>query len=120
MTGNTRSFEIRKCGDCKCMDYTGFCMERHEQRNKDCTACGWAESFSGDPLTVAKRIWKELEDVLVEDDGDTLDADVEIPVLGWYFAHENDRLEIWHDIEERTGISVAYLMGEAKNPDGTN
>ena len=115
-----RNFTIKKCSDCKCMDHTGFCTSRHEQRDKSCIACGWAESFSGDALTVAERIWRELEDVTVEDDGDTLDINVAIPVLGWYFAHENDRLDIWHDMEEQTGISIAYLMGEADNPDGTN
>lgn len=113
-------FKIEKCGDCACMDDTEFCMARREQRLGCCSACGWAESFSGDALTVAKHIWEELGLVPVRQDGDTLDSDWENPILGWYFDHEASRLEIWHDIEEKTGISVAYLMGEAKNPDGTN
>lgn len=113
-------FKIETCGDCKCIDRTDFCMARHDQRDELCNACGWAESFSGDALSVARHIWDDLEDVAVEEDGDTLDQDWENPILGWYFAHEADRLEIWHAIEEKTGISVAYLMGEAKNPDGTN
>lgn len=120
MAESIRNFTIEKCGDCKCMDHTGYCVSRREQRDKHCPACGWAESFSGDALTVAKRIWAELEFATVEDDGDTIDVDVRIPVLGWYYAHEADRHEIWHDIEELTGVSVAYLMGFAKNPDGTN
>lgn len=112
-------FKIEKCGDCACMDDTEFCMSRHEQRPRWCSACGWAESFSGDALTVAKDIWEELGFVPVKEDGDTIDHDWENPILGWYFVGDS-RLEIWHDIEERTGVSVAYLMGEAKNPDGTD
>ena len=113
-------FEIKKCGDCKCLDYTGFCMSRHEQRDVCCTACGWAQSFSGDALAVAERIWENLTDYCVEDDGETLDEDYRDPILGWYPAHECERMEVWYDIEEKTGVAVAYLMGAAKNPDGTN
>lgn len=73
---------------------------------------------AGTPLWVAKRIWNDLEDVTVDDDG-CIDTPLLISELGWY-PKGTEREEIWHDIEERTGISVAYLMGEAKNPDGSN
>lgn len=73
---------------------------------------------AGTPLWVAKRIWRDLEDVTVDDD-ECIDTPLLISELGWY-PKGTFREDIWHDIEERTGISVAYLMGEAKNPDGSN
>lgn len=73
---------------------------------------------AGTPLYVARAAWERLEDVAVDEDG-CLEHDMFIDGIGWLSKGE-EREEVWHDIEEKTGISVAYLMGEAKNPDGTN
>ena len=73
---------------------------------------------AGTPLSRAKRIWERLGDVPVDDE-DNIDESVYFYDLG-YYPKGTFREDIWHDIEGRTGISVAYLMGEAKNPDGSN
>lgn len=69
-------------------------------------------------LRKAKEAWDALTDVPVDDDGCFVEP-FRLPYVGWVTA-ATPREEVWHMIEERTGISVAYLMGEAKNPDGTN
>ena len=70
------------------------------------------------PRKPARRRQERLEDVLVDDE-DNIDESVYLYDLGFY-PKGTFREDIWHDIEEQTGISVAFLMGEAKNPDGTN
>lgn len=66
----------------------------------------------------AREIWERLGDVLVDDDGRLLDL-FHVPGFG-YYPKGTDREEVWHEIESKYHVSVAYLMGEAKNPDGTN
>jgi len=66
----------------------------------------------------AKKIWELLGKTPV-DDNECIERIVDIPGL-CYYAIGTHREEIWHDIEERYGVSVAYLMGQAKNPDGTD
>lgn len=75
----------------------------------------------GTPVADARKVWKELGYVGI-DDGECLDRTFH----GTWYRMRNDypkgthREEVWHDIEEEFGVSVAYLMGQAKNPDGTN
>ena len=76
-------------------------------------------------VTEAKETWSFLEDVTFVEDEDgwlCLHDDVVIPHLngGFPYSKGTSNEEIWHDIEEMLGVSVAWLMGEAKNPDGTN
>lgn len=73
---------------------------------------------AGTPLSIAKKAWDALTDVPVDDDGCFVEP-FRLPYVGWVTA-ATPREEVWHMIEEQTGVSVAYLMGEAKNPDGTN
>lgn len=66
----------------------------------------------------AKKIWKRLGETPV-DDNECIERHIYIPRT-CYYAEGTHREEIWHDIEEKYGVSVAWLMGQAKNPDGTN
>lgn len=72
------------------------------------------------PRQVDKALsaWGYLEDVCVDED-DCIDLDHFVPHLG-YYPKGTFREDIWHDIEDKLRVSVAWLMGEAKNPDGTN
>ena len=73
---------------------------------------------AGTPLSIARKIWNEMVDVPLDDDG-SFACSFMLSHIG--FIPAGTELEyVWHLIEEKTGISVAYLMGEAKNPDGTN
>ena len=66
----------------------------------------------------AEEVWAALDDVCV-DDYDNIDMPCDLPWLGHYEVG-TFREDIWHDIEDELHVSVAWLMGEAKNPDGTN
>lgn len=102
--------------------------QQTETRWVDCTvedlnigpilSMGTKERKRNEQIATAKLIWSTLDDVLVDDDGCLLE-DVQVFHLAKY-DKGTPREEIWHDIEERYGVSVAYLMGQAKNPDGTN
>ena len=72
------------------------------------------------PLQVDKALsaWDYLEDVCVDED-DCIDLDHFVPHLG-YYPKGTFREDIWHDIEDKLRVSVAWLMGEAKNVDGSN
>ena len=66
----------------------------------------------------AKAFWNELEDVLIDDD-ECLMEDFEVfPYRK--FEKGTHREDIWHFVEETFDVSVAYLMGLCKNPDGTD
>lgn len=67
----------------------------------------------------AKKIWERLGETPV-DDNECIERYIYVPSSSSYYAAGTHREEIWHDIEEKYGVSVAYLMGQAKNPDGTN
>ena len=114
------AYEIKTCGDCEIFWTSGidYCASRSEPRNRVCTACGWAESWSGDELGLAKRIWNELEDVTVDEDN-LIDVDFTNPIVGHFMAGDAYPEDIWREIERRLHVSVAYLMGLAKNPDGS-
>lgn len=62
-------------------------------------------------VMMARRVWERLEDALVDDDGTIDVTPFETPYLGRYEIGTN-REEIWHDIESRMHVSVAYLMGQ--------
>jgi hypothetical protein len=68
----------------------------------------------------ARLVWERLSDVPVDDDGRILDVFYAYDELGRTYNVGTDREDIWHDIEDRLDVSVAWLMGLAKNPDGTN
>lgn len=76
---------------------------------------------AGTPLGIAKKAWDALGDVPIDEDECICQplSPYRSGLRDWY-DEGTHREVIWHDIEEQTGISVAYLMGEAKNPDGTN
>ena len=67
-------------------------------------------------LKRATEIWDALEDVCI-DDCDCIDTDVTVPYLGVYEKGTN-REDIWHDIEDTTGVAVTYLMfgGDVVDP----
>ena len=71
-------------------------------------------------LRDARLVWERLGDVPVDDDGRILSVFYAYDQLGRSYNIGTDREEIWHDIEDKLDVSVAWLMGEAKNPDGTN
>lgn len=66
----------------------------------------------------AREAWKSLNDCPI-DDGDNIDSDWYVTGVGCYERGTN-RFDIWYDIEEKFGISIAYLLGEAMNPDGSS
>ena len=133
---------IDVCKDCRCFNHTGFGCVRLEHMIESgeigrtdyeldkCSAhspaCDWAR-FVGtdfgdsDVLTnviAAKACWNELHDFPTDGDG-CIDEPFFDPYLGM-FDSGCDVEYIWYAIEETYGVSVAWLMGEAKNPDGTN
>jgi len=69
-------------------------------------------------LRDARKVWERLGETPV-DDSERIERCIYIPSV-CYYEKGTHREEIWHDIEEKYGVSVAYLMGQAKNPDGTN
>lgn len=72
-------------------------------------------------VDAAKEVWKQLEDVCIDDDGNVDDVvRISAPNFYHWYPKGTNREDIWHDIEDRLHVSVAYLMGLAKNPDGTN
>lgn len=71
----------------------------------------WNESW-------AREAWDSLTDCPI-DDNDNIDSSWYVTGVGCY-ERGTSRFDIWHDIEDKFGISVAYLMGEAGNPDGSN
>lgn len=71
-------------------------------------------------LRDARLVWERLGDMPVDDDGRILSPFYAYDQLGRSYNVGTDREEIWNDIEDRLNVSVAWLMGEAKNPDGTN
>ena len=78
------------------------------------------EANIGQPLvSVAERAWESLEDVPVDDEDCITRRTFVRGIFKWY-DKGTSKFDIWHDIESKTRVSVAYLMGEAKNPDGTN
>ena len=73
----------------------------------------------GQPMVrAAKRAWTQLGKAQFDDDGNLL-YNFGIGDIG-YWCKGTNREQIWHDIERNTHVSVAWLMGQAKNPDGTN
>lgn len=71
--------------------------------------------FGQPNIEKARRAWDELEDVCVDDDG-CIDEDFYSCSLMRFYRKGTDREDIWHDIEDFLGVSVAYLMGESKKP----
>lgn len=63
----------------------------------------------------AKQAWHELDDVCIDDD-ECIDEDFHSNVLNYTYEKGTSRYDIWHDIEDNLGVSVAYLMGESKKP----
>lgn len=88
---------------------------------KDCAVEDAGVDIGRPNVSVAKHVWDELEDVCVDDDGN-IDSDFIINCYPFYRRYPKGTLResIWHDIEDELHVSVAYLMGEAKNPDGTD
>lgn len=86
---------------------------------KDCTPESAGVDIGRPLVERAEAAWKQLGDVCVDDDGN-IGASVYVYALGKRYERGTDREEIWHDIEDGLHVSVAWLMGEAKNPDGTN
>lgn len=73
----------------------------------------------GQPLLKqARAAWDRLTDVPVDDDGKILERYAG-PYWNYYPAG-TEREYIWHEIERICHVSVAYLMGLCKNPDGTD
>ena len=68
-------------------------------------------------IKLAEEAWKSLTDACI-DDNECIDTDWDVANLGHYECGTS-RYEIWHDIEDTFGVAVAYLMGEAPNPDGS-
>ena len=66
----------------------------------------------------ALAAWTYLDDVCVDED-DCIDLDHFVPHLG-YYPKGTFREDIWHDIEDKLRVSVAWLMGEAHNVNGSN
>ncbi len=64
----------------------------------------------------AKEVWGRLNNVYVNDDG-IIEEGQYITGLGWY-PEGVDRESIWHDIEDKYEVSVAYLMGQSDDPFG--
>lgn len=78
------------------------------------------EANIGQPLvSVAKNAWESLEDVPVDDEDCITRRTFIRGIFRWY-DKGTSKFDIWHDIESETRVSVAYLMGQAKNPDGSN
>lgn len=86
---------------------------------RDCTPESAGVDIGRPMVDAAKAAWKRLEDVPVDDNGNIEDR-VWMFQLERVYEKGTNREEIWHDIEDMLHVSVAYLMGEAKNPDGTN
>ena len=63
-------------------------------------------------VDLARMAWAALDDVPITDDGG-IDDDWDAREYGLrlYEKGEWDYLDIWHDIEDRLNVSVAYLMG---------
>ena len=85
---------------------------------RDCTLLHTGVDIGLTNERKAKQAWEALTDVPVDDDGCFVES-FRLPYIGLVLA-ETDREDVWHRIEERLGVSVAWLMGEAKNPDGSN
>lgn len=142
--GETREmYEIRTCGRCmcRCWDHDGCARLEHMIRSgeisssdydpEDCKAdspaCDWARYVGvdfgdSDKLTniiAAKAVWKELEDVTV-DENNVNDVPFFDPYLGVFEAGDTYPEDIWYEIEDVFRVSVAWLMGMADNPDGSN
>jgi len=66
----------------------------------------------------ALAAWAYLDDVCVDED-ECIDLDHFVPHLGFY-PRGTFREDIWHDIEDKLRVSVAWLMGEADNIDGSS
>lgn len=81
----------------------------------------YVELDAGSPIGRAKKAWRALGEIPIDDNERIVGnlSSYRSGLMDWYESGTH-REDIWHDIEEQTGVSVAYLMGQAKNPDGTN
>lgn len=103
--------EIPRCAWCACM-YRGRCHRLGVDMDPRETACDWAqEPWKGfyTEKQWAKVVWRELEDVTVDEDGN-IDVPFDDPYLG-HFTIGTSKEDIWRMLEETfEGVRVYDLM----------
>ena len=123
--------EIKTCGQCGCCTFPGcrrlaymvhsgeIAQGEYDPSHcmPDSPACDWAQ-FVGvdrnesDELTnvaAAKTVWHDLADLTV-DEKNVIDVPFFDPYIGFLEAGDACPEDIWHEIEDVYGVSVAWLM----------